>query len=87
MLLYCHRMLAVPGSRVLKEAALFRGASIEQAFPGRSQKGQFIPGAYRSRESRLVCARAQGHRNAARRHVLHRVEIAVQSRRIRAEVE
>lgn len=43
MLLYCHRMLAVPGSRVLKEAALFRGASVEQAFPGRSQKGQLIP--------------------------------------------
>ena len=58
MLLYCHRMLAVPGSRVLKEAALFRGASIEQAFPGRSQKGQLIPGAYRSRESHLVCAPA-----------------------------
>ena len=84
MLLYCHRMLAVPGSRVLKEAALFRGASVEQAFPGRSQKGQLIPGTYRSRESCLVCARAQSHGNAASRHVLYRVEIAVQPRRIGA---
>ena len=43
MLLYCHRMLAVPGSRVLKEAALFRGASVEQAFPEEARRASSSP--------------------------------------------